>query len=819
MNKFKKFSLILLSSILLLCSSFIFTACGRDDDICKLYVFSTKGGYVQVDNHEEVVEFGDEGSRVFTYNENSSVILKAIANTGYRFVKWQFTDDLDEEYSTISNQPEIDLRLDDDEVVIKAVFELDGSISYNVTYPTSTIGYTIALENGYSNIVVLGGDLKFKVNLWQDYSNSIIVVKVNNEVCIPNSSGVYTVSNINTNIVISVTGVELNEQETPVDPVVYGIFTQDSRFTIIPVGQSTCEVEEGNSFTFTISPAPGYELGDNVVVKASGDVLIGNNGQYTINSVTKNINIVVEGIEEMKYTISTQDVSYIISPVNSVDCMVKQGENFTFTIVLVEGYKFGDNVVVKADGLILAANNGQYTIISVNKDMEITVEGIEELGEYNIYTNDDTFTIIPVSQNTCKVEEGASFTFKIQLKDGFKFSDNVIVRADGIDLVENQGQYTIHTVTTDMEITVEGIEKEVVSTYTISTKDTTYTIYPVGQSTCEVEEGENFTFKIILIAGYKFSDNVIVKANNEILTISNGQYTVNNVTTNVEIVVEGIEEDVIETYTISTKDTRYTITPVGQSTCEVQEGENFTFTITLANGYKFGNNVVVKANNQTLTVSNNQYTITNINNNIEITVTGIELITKIIYTQDTIYTIKPLSSTSCEVNDGASFTFAIEPASGYKFSDNVVVKANGITLTENNGQYTINSVTTDMEITVEGIEEIVTYTFTLSFEDGINQLNPDLALVIPENISFSIIESEKEDNYSTSQFIVVDNKNEKMSIKDLVDIINEEYAISKVTKLTINDKAFITINGDNMEVDWSLLQNVSSNYNLIIKFN
>ena len=686
MKGFKKFSLMIFSAVIFVCFALVFAGCKDDDNITKLYVFSTIGGKVQVNDNVEYVEFGDEGSKVFSFEEESTVTLKAIADSGYRFVKWQFTDRLKDKYQDVAYQAELKLLLEDDEVVLKAIFETDGSVAtYNVTYPTETTGYSIMLETGYTSTVLANSDFKFRVALWQDYSNSDLVVKVNGEIITHDDKGLYSISNINQNMVITIEGVKLNEVEenpTP-EPTIYGVFTQDSRFSIIPVGQDTCQVESGNSFTFAIELKDGYKYGASVVVKAGGVVLTANNGNYTIQSVTKNTQIVVDGIE--------------------VDAPL----------------------------------------------VEPTM--------YDIFTNDTTYTIQPVGQDTFEVESGSSFTFKIVIKDGYKASDDLVVKANNIELTEDgDGKYTITAVTEDVEISVQGIveDKQEIEPvyYTISTTDTRFTIMPKGTNSLQVAEGDSFVFEIVVNNGYKIDGMLIVYANDMLLIVNNGVYTIEAVTENTQITVEGIVEDKQEevepTYhTISTPtDALFTIQPVNQTGLEVLEGNAFTFTIQIIDSEK------------------------------------------------------------------------------YEFSDSVIVKVGDDVITANGaGQYTIYNVISDIVITVEGIvektPEIIptTYTFALDFEEGIKEVMPEIVDVISATISFDIVESEKQDSYKASEFMVIDNNQHEMSIQDIIDLVNEAYSLGYVSQFTIGGVEFIGIDGDNITINWDLLTLIDETYPLIIQ--
>lgn len=298
MNKLKRFSLIVLGTLIFALCPFVFTGCKEENKTCKLYVFSTVGGHVEVEDHEEIVEFGDEGSKVFVYEKNDDVELKAVADAGYHFVEWQFADNFASKNNIKVNEPEIEIELSGEEVVVKAVFELTGEIvTYNVSYPSETTGYTFDILNGYNTTINAGENFKFEIVLDEDYSNSEVVVKANNSVIEPDIQGVYTVSNINQNIEITVEGVELNQEE-PVEPTIYQVGSNDNRFTIVPVGQADCKVEEGGEFTFTIKLTEGYVIDNTLIVKANDVELIEIDGKYTINSVEQDIVITVDGIIE-----------------------------------------------------------------------------------------------------------------------------------------------------------------------------------------------------------------------------------------------------------------------------------------------------------------------------------------------------------------------------------------------------------------------------------------------------------------------------------------------------------------------------------------
>lgn len=79
-----------------------------------------------------------------------------------------------------------------------------------------------------------------------------------------------------------------------------------------------------------------------------------------------------------------------------------------------------------------------------------------------------------------------------------------------------------------------------------------------------------------------------------------------------------------KTYTVTLQGgTGYTIAATGGSKSPVNAGGSFSFTVTPSNGYTRGNGFSVKANGTTLTSNNGVYTISNINANQTVSVSGI----------------------------------------------------------------------------------------------------------------------------------------------------------------------------------------------------
>ena len=60
---------------------------------------------------------------------------------------------------------------------------------------------------------------------------------------------------------------------------------------------------------------------------------------------------------------------------------VTEGENYTFTVAIAEGYETGEGFAVKANGAVLTAVEGVYTIENITADQIITIEGVAKKQE------------------------------------------------------------------------------------------------------------------------------------------------------------------------------------------------------------------------------------------------------------------------------------------------------------------------------------------------------------------------------------------------------------------------------------------------------
>ena len=232
-------------------------------------------------------------------------------------------------------------------------------------------------------------------------------------------------------------------------------------------------------------------------------------------------------------------------------------------------------------------------------------------------------------------------------------------------------------------------------------------------SSFTVNAGSSATITFTPDNGYRIKN---VKVNNTTVSVSNNQYTVSNINANTTVSVE-FEAIPPTTYTLSITasgngSVSYGGTTIRSKTSSftLNAGSSATIAFSPDNGYQIKN---VKVNNSTVTVSDNQYTISSINANTTVSV-EFEAI-PVTYTLSITAsgngsasydgtTIRSKTS-SFTVNEGTTVKISITPDNGYRIKS---VKENNTVVTSyvSNGIYTINSLSRNTTVEVE-FEEIL----------------------------------------------------------------------------------------------------------------
>ena len=430
---------------------------------------------------------------------------------------------------------------------------------------------------------------------------------------------------------------------------------------------------------------------------------------------------------------------------------VKNGEDYTFTVTVTEGYDAA-NMVVKVNDTEVTAVDGIYTVEKVSSDLTITVEGVvkkQAAGHAVTLTPGEGYTLT----GEATAEDGKDYTFTVTVTEGYDAA-NMVVKVNDTEVTAVDGKYTVEKVSSDLTITVSGVKKIIiglsalrfgstdsirsakyfdmtpsfdpaVKEYTLLVPDSTNAVYAWATRGADLStkasikatwtsmstgEASNTTLISGSSTGKNLSGFNIAGAESNTLTItvtddgSTDVYTVKTVRiapSLTKLALDGVKVNETfsatkKTYTaMTTKDSvtvlatprgeDYTVTYNGETSnvIPLSTGENkIEIVVTNKDGY---------TSSYTLTVTKADHAVT-IPTDESYLVTGKEA-----------------------VMDGADYTFKVEVDYRYEAGEDFAVKVNGETVTGEKGVYTVKNVTTDLVITVEGVTKKVLKPVTVYF--------------------------------------------------------------------------------------------------------
>lgn len=186
---------------------------------------------------------------------------------------------------------------------------------------------------------------------------------------------------------------------------------------------------------------------------------------------------------------------------------------------------------------------------------KVNAEGETQTEKFDLmFLLDDTYTITDCEGFTldengyASIEKGTQIRFKIHVNDGVKVDkDGVIVKINGNEIGEIGGFYKT-TITKDTKITVSGFVFEedkyrinVKAQYGVNVVSEDHEAYPDGSY---LLEAGTFSFKLTFLTGFS-ANNLVVKANDEVITPVDGLYTL-NVKGNIKIEVSGVKYEQLQ---------------------------------------------------------------------------------------------------------------------------------------------------------------------------------------------------------------------------------------------------------------------------------
>lgn len=253
------------------------------------------------------------------------------------------------------------------QVDILLTITLEDKIRYTITLPSQT-GFEIKAVDGYdASSVMEGADFKFSIKPKTGYEQHIVRVFVNNILITPVSGSVYTIINVQDNLIVKI-------EVTPptVEELFYIIWNAEKGATLIPEsGYDKNKVKLGDDFKFHIVLDALHKDWETQVwvdgILLSPDIW----GIYTLSNIRsdKNIEITLSEIFSISFAKPKEDIKMIAETGYNPD-RVLIGNNFKFR--LESRYKT-DQLQVRANGELLVPINSVYTIYNIHENKTITV--------------------------------------------------------------------------------------------------------------------------------------------------------------------------------------------------------------------------------------------------------------------------------------------------------------------------------------------------------------------------------------------------------------------------------------------------------------
>ena len=297
--------------------------------------------------------------------ESETITFENPTKTGYTFKGW-FSD------ANFTTQITSIVKGSFENVTLYASWDIN---KYTITF-VNGVGYSFEIDNG-DTLVEYGKTFSFSVIPVN--SDAKFIVKSNGVALSSDNSGKYKISNVTENQIITVEGISAEEY-------VITLPTSDA-YTITP--SSTSPVKSGGSFTFSLELNSGYNS-DNMVIKANDAVLTSNDGNYTVNDITSNILITVEGVVKNQYSVTfdynngSESIFVNVAHNGKVakpNDPIRIGYTFNKWLLSESAYDFSTpvtgNITLKADWTASSSNyyvyvyqetltNGGYSLYSVN---------------------------------------------------------------------------------------------------------------------------------------------------------------------------------------------------------------------------------------------------------------------------------------------------------------------------------------------------------------------------------------------------------------------------------------------------------------------
>lgn len=144
------------------------------------------------------------------------------------------------------------------------------------------------------------------------------------------------------------------------------------------------------------------------------------------------------------------------------DTIVNEGSDYTFEVIVLDGYYATDSFAVYANGAVLTPVDGIYTVEQPTGHFYVTVQGVEELEgilPVSMPGAGNGYRVVPCEGYGTTVESGKEFKFLVTFVNGFQAGGDFTVQVNGQTVKPDaEGVYTVENVTQKLTITVDGVD-------------------------------------------------------------------------------------------------------------------------------------------------------------------------------------------------------------------------------------------------------------------------------------------------------------------------------------------------------------------------
>lgn len=410
----------------------------------------------------------------------------------------------------------------------------------------------------------------------------------------------------------------------------YGVTTSLENLTASEVSL----VEHGDPLTITLTPKTGYNLPEKITVTMSDEELADEAyiydkaaGTVKIEKVTGLITIKAVGVLK-QYLVQVDLAGLTTDFVSGTE--VDHGSRWSITLTPTDKYLLPESITILQDGKDLEstaytynAQTGEVTIAQVLGNILMLAQGVEKpTYKVALITKGIQSPALPES-----IMQGDAFEMTLEAQTGYTLPATVSVKMGDKELTASEyaydpetGAFKIAEVTGNLSISLEAVP----NTYTLSVALTNCTADVADGA--EITHDQSLTIHLTADQDYSLPSTIsVVMEGDYTYDQATGTLVITKVTGDIKVTVVALKNQVIDpvvTYTVTLPVVEGALIEATGSTT-VTAGNNFSFTITVKEGYD-ATNMVVKANGTTLTPdASGRYTITNVSSNVIVTVTGL----------------------------------------------------------------------------------------------------------------------------------------------------------------------------------------------------